>query len=95
MSFKVFEVHNNYAEADFWLLNKGTLEQLGRPTKEYQSFLTGIKCNKELIVSDYGFYLCVYLHQQRIWQGYACSSINWQHLRIKDIRSVLNNFITV
>ncbi|MEG5035305.1 hypothetical protein [Microcoleus sp. AT3-D2] len=80
-------VKTNFADADFWLTNKGSKEKLGLPVKEFQPYLTGIKC-PALILPDYGFYLCLYLHQQGIWQAYSQGSISLQHLRIKCIKQV-------
>src|SRR4028118_1601221 len=56
-------VRRNFAEADFWLINKGSCESLGKPVKQYEPFLTGIKC-PVLILPDYGFYLCLYLDRK-------------------------------
>ena len=87
-------IKNNFAEADFWLINKGSLAKLGLPIKEFKPYFTGIKCS-ELISPAYGYYYCVYLHQMGVWREYGQrSSINLKHLQIKDIRSVLNNAFT-
>ncbi|MEG5175585.1 hypothetical protein [Microcoleus sp. B3-D7] len=80
-------VRKNFAEADFWLINKGSKHKLGEPVKKFESFLTGIKC-PVLILPDYGFYLCLYLQQQGLWKQYSIGSTNLQHLRIKDVKEV-------
>jgi len=80
-------VRNNFASADFWLINKGSKHQLGEPVKEFQPYLTGIKC-PVLIFPDYGFYLCLYLHQQKLWEQYSIGSTNLQNLRVKDVKEV-------
>jgi hypothetical protein len=83
-------VRNNYPQADFWLINKGSLQKLGQPLKEFEPFLTGIKC-PALILPDYGYYLCLHLHQQGMWEKYAIGSISWKNLRLKDIKSVFRD----
>ena len=88
---QLFEIYNNFPEADFWLINKHSIDKIGEPIKQYRSCLTGIKCNEELIIPDYGFYVCLHLYQKGIWRGYGRSCINLVSLRIKDIRNVLNN----
>ncbi|MEG4838340.1 MULTISPECIES: hypothetical protein [unclassified Microcoleus] len=82
-------VKNNFPEADFWLINKGSTHKLGEPVKEFQPYLTGIKC-PVLVLPDYAFYLCLHLQQQGLWQEYSQGSINLQHLRIKYIKKVFN-----
>ena len=37
-------VKNNFDDADFWLVNKGSLKDLGNPVKEFQPYYTGLKC---------------------------------------------------
>lgn len=88
---KLFEIKNKFEDADFWIRNKGNNKKLGLPTKEYRDCLTGIKCNQELILPDYAYYLFLHLYQQGIWRKYGISSINFQHLRITDIQKVANS----
>jgi len=83
-------VKNNFPEADFWLINKGSKHKLGEPVKEFQPYLTGIKC-PVLVLPDYGFYLCLHLQQQGVWQAYSQGSINLQHLRLKDLKEVFRS----
>ena len=100
---QLFQINNNFPEADFWLINKGAIPkgsasqraQIGKPVKEYRSCLTGIKCNEELILPSFGFYACLHLYQTGIWRGYGRSCINLVSLRIKDIRNVLNNSFVI
>ncbi|MBD2629680.1 hypothetical protein [Trichormus variabilis] len=82
-------VRNNFADPDFWLINKGSLKDLGKPVKEFEPYYTGIKC-PVLIWPDYGYYLCVYLQQIGFWRQYGIGSTNYKSLRITDIRRVFN-----
>ncbi|MEO9124762.1 MAG: hypothetical protein ABI262_08765, partial [Microcoleus sp.] len=80
-------IRNNFAEADFWLINKGSVQSLGKPVKVFEPFLTGIQC-PATIEPRYGYYLCVHLHSIGTWSEHSRGSINLQHLRIRDIREV-------
>jgi hypothetical protein len=82
-------VRNDFVDADFWLTNKGSLKDLGKPIKEFQPYYTGIKC-PVLIWPDYGYYLCCYFYQIGVWRNYGVGATNYQNLRITDIRRVLN-----
>ena len=82
-----WEVKNKFPEADFWMQNKGSADTVGTITREYRECLTGIKC-PAIILPDYGYYLCQYLHQSGAWKKHAMGSISWQHLRITDVRAV-------
>jgi len=82
-------IRNNFADADFWLVNKGSLKDLGKPVQEFQPYYTGIQC-PALILPDYGYYLCVYFQQIGVWQRCGIGSTNYKNLRIADIRRVFN-----
>ncbi|MEG4171153.1 MULTISPECIES: hypothetical protein [unclassified Microcoleus] len=83
-------VKNNFPEADFWLINKGSKNKLGEPVKEFQPYLTGIKC-PVLVLPDYAFYMCLHLYQQGLWQQYSQGSLNLQHLRLKNVKEVFRS----
>ena len=83
-------VKNNFPEADLWLINKGSKHKLGEPVKEFQPYLTGIKC-PVLVLPDYAFYICLHLYQQGLWQQYSQGSLNLQHLRLKNVKEVFRS----
>ena len=85
-------VKNNFQEADFWLINKGSKNTLGQPIKQFETYLTGIKC-PNYIFPNYGYYLCLHLFQQGIWQQYSVGTTNLQHLRMKDIKSLFKSLV--
>jgi hypothetical protein len=82
-------VKNNFENADFWLVNKGSLKDLGNPVKQFQPYYTGLKC-PVLILPEYGYYLCVYFQQIGVWQRCGIGSTNYKNLRISDIRRIFN-----
>ena len=81
---------NNFPEAHLWLINKGSKHKLGEPVKEFQPYLTGIKC-PVLVLPDYAFYMCLHLYQQGLWQQYSQCSLNLQHLRLKNVKEVFRS----
>ena len=88
-----WQVKTNFPSADFWLINKGNKDKLGEPVKEFEPYLTGIKC-PDYIVPSYGYYLCLYFYQIGIWKQYALGTTNLNHLRIRDIKSFFNSLIS-
>jgi hypothetical protein len=82
-------VKNNFNDADFWLINKGSVNDLGKPVKQFEPYYTGILC-PALILPEYGYYLCVYFYQIGVWRQYGVGSTSYQSLRISDIRRVFN-----
>ena len=80
-------IRNNFPEADFWLINKGSLQSLGKPVREFQPYYTGILC-PALIHPNYGYYLCLYLHSIGTWNSYGHGTTNLCHLRISDMSHI-------
>lgn len=68
----LFKVKTNFPDADFWLINKHSIDKIGKPVKEYRDCLIGIKCNEQLIFPSYAFYICLHIYQKgicsRIWK---------------------------
>ncbi|MBD2039237.1 hypothetical protein [Microcoleus sp. FACHB-672] len=83
-------IKTNFPEADFWLINKGSLESLGQPIKEFQPYYTGLKC-PALILPDYGYYLCLYFHSIGVWRRLGVGSTNLTNLRISDVKDVFKD----
>jgi hypothetical protein len=88
----IWTIKTNFPEADFWLINKGSINKLGQPVKEFQSYLTGIKC-PDFVLPSYGYYLCLYIHQTGFWQSLAVGSTDLKNLRISDIKSTFSVII--
>lgn len=80
-------IRNNFENADFWLVNKGSSKSLGNPVKTFESFYTGVQC-PVLVWPDYGYYYCLYLYNSGFWKRYSKGSTGLQHLRVSDIRKV-------
>lgn len=85
-----WRIEEDFPEADFWLINMGKTKDLGRPTKKYQSFLTGIRC-PAIVDPGFGYYLFLYLHGQHYWEKFATGSTSRKHLMLGDVRKVFNH----
>ncbi|ERT04300.1 hypothetical protein M595_5763 [Lyngbya aestuarii BL J] len=99
-----WKIHSAFLAADFWLISKGSREQLGRPIQEYKKrelatwrFPSRAKFAREgcfgmltpkCLDPKYSYYLCEFIWQSGLWQTYSCGAITWQHLRINDVRNV-------
>jgi len=80
-------IRKNFLDADFWLTNRGSAASIGQPKREFQPYYTGVKCPL-LILPDYGYYLCIYLHQIGVWKQYASGTISFYNLKTSSIRQV-------
>ena len=80
-------IHSAFKGADFWLISRHNREVLGQPIREHKKGCFGMLAPQN-IDPNYAFYLCLYLYNERFWESYAYGSIQFQHLRITDVREV-------
>jgi|SRR6476469_8756259 len=79
-------VKKNFPEADFWLVNRGANSDLGKPVKDFKPCYTGILV-PALVLPDYAYYLCVYIHSIGVWKQYGAGTTSFQNLNISDVRT--------
>lgn len=85
------EIRTNFEHADFWLIRKGSRHKVGTPTKEFMPEYIGIKVEesaKDIILPSYLFYAMQYLHSKKYFENLAKGSLNLQHIRVEDVKSI-------
>ena len=83
------EFKTDFPEADFWLVRKGDISTVGKPTKEFNPENIGVKVIREDILnSDYLFYVFIYLQQSGQLSSLAEGSLNLKHIKISDIKNI-------
>lgn len=87
----ICEIKTNFPEADFWLQRRGSIETVGKPTKEYYEENIGIKVRdefKDKVDSNYLYYYFMFLHQKGVFQPIAHGTLKLQNIRLSDIKSI-------
>lgn len=90
----VADIKINFPEANFWLIRKGSIEEVGRPTKSFKKEKIGIKVTSDKIDPNYLFYMFQYLHTKGFFEKEAVGMLNLKNIRIstiKDIQLKLND----
>jgi len=82
-------VKTDFPEADFWLVSRGSLEDIGKPVKEYSPHHIGIKVERtDVLVPDYLYYVFLNLFYQGTFQLVGHGETGLKHLRVSDIRKI-------
>jgi hypothetical protein len=90
----VADIKINFPEANFWLTRKGSIKEVGRPTKDFNKEKIGIKVTSDKIDPNYLFYMFQYLHTKSFFEKEAVGMLNLKNIRvstIKDIQLKLND----
>ena len=85
----VATIRLDFADADFWLVRRGSLETIGQPIKTYSPYYIGIRIEQTaLILPDYLYCVCMHLHQVGQWKPLAHGTLNLVHIRTEDVRNI-------
>lgn len=83
------EIRTNFPEADFWLVRRGSENDVGRPTRTFGPEHIGIKVvDTDKIMPDYLYYFMQYLHGRGVWKPMAHGTLNLKNIRTDDVRSI-------
>lgn len=79
----------NNPEADFWLIRKGNVLNVGRPTREFSPEHIGVTVIRpDLVVPDYLFYVFEYLVMRGAFVELARGTTKLQNIRISDLEEI-------
>jgi restriction endonuclease S subunit len=83
------EFKTDFPDADFWLIRKGTIEKVGKPTKEFSKEHIGVKVVRtDVLVPDYLYYAFEWLNSSGKLQMLAHGSLALKHINISDIKEI-------
>lgn len=82
-------VSTNLISADFWLIRKGSIKQVGKPVREFKSSHIGITVvETEILLPNYLFYTFMALHMKGEFQKIAEGTLALKHIRVGDIKKI-------
>lgn len=87
--------NTNLPDADFWLQRKGSEENVGTPTKDFNEENIGVKIKDEYrdkVDPGYLFYYFKYLHMQGMFKPIAHGTLSLKNIRISDIKMIPVDF---
>lgn len=84
----IAKIKTNFADADFWIVRKGSESAIGKPTKEFNESHIGIKVNREIFVPDYLYYAMIHLHLSGFFRQFVKGTLNLTHLDVSDVKNI-------
>jgi hypothetical protein len=83
------EIKTNFPEADFWLVRKGSDEEVGKPTKEFSPENIGIKViETDIIYPQYLYYALMNLHNQGKFIRLSRGATQLRNISVNDIKNI-------
>jgi hypothetical protein len=78
-----------FPDADFWIVNKGTEEEIGSPTKTFDPEYIGVKVTRtDILVPGYLYYAFMYLKQNGVLSNLAKEVNGKMIIKISDIKEI-------
>jgi hypothetical protein len=81
-------IKTNFQNADFWIIRRGSINTVGKPTKEYNPEHIGIKVNSDQVVPDYLYYWFMNFHNMGYWKEVATGTTNLVNIRAQDVKNI-------
>jgi len=84
----VADIKINFPEANFWIIRKGSIKEVGKPTRNFNKENIGIKVTSDKIDPNYLFYMIQYLHANRFFEKKSVGMLNLKNIRISTIQNI-------
>ena len=86
---KVAEIKINFPDADFWIKRRGSEDQVGKPTREFNKEDIGIKVtDTNILEPNYLYYMMEYLHSTKYWKHLSRGILKLSHISVKDVKDL-------
>ena len=88
------DLKTDYLDADFWVVRKGPLDELGKPTKKYHSDYIGIKViEKDLLLVDYLYNIIEDYYKSGVFKRFAVGNQTVKNIGAEDIANFRIGFV--
>lgn len=83
------QAKTNFPNADFWIIRRDSINNVGKPVKEFNSEHIGIKIiSTNVLIPDYLFYLLTYIHNSGYFKQLATGTTNLVNIKVSDITNI-------
>ena len=83
------KIGTNMEDADFWLVRRGSIDAVGKPTKEYSPENIGIKIVRtDVVLPQYLYYMLLHLFRNGYWKTKAQGALRLVNIRTDDVKRI-------
>lgn len=85
----VAKISTNAPDADFWIVRRGTIKAVGKPTYVFNFEHIGVKVIRtDILLPEYLYYCLMHLHSSGQWETLATGSLSLVNIRVSDIKHI-------
>lgn len=77
------------ATADFWVTRRGSIESLGKPTRQFNPEHIGVTIERrDIILDTWLFYVFEHLNSSGYFKTLAKGTLSLQHITLADVGNI-------
>ena len=84
----IAEIKVDFPDADFYITRRGSIDEVGNVSKEYDKYKFGVKVTSDQVLPDYLYYVLKLYHDNGVWRRVATGSLRLVNLRKSDIENL-------
>jgi hypothetical protein len=85
----VAKVAVNMEDADFWIIRRGSIENVGKPVKTFDQERIGVKVERtDIVLPDFLFYAIEYIWMRGSFKSLSTGTTNLVNIRVEDIKNI-------
>ena len=86
----VATIKTNFPNADFWIIRRGSLKTVGKPSHSFSAESIGVKVERtDILLPQFLYYCFLNIHAQGRWEVLATGSLSLVNIRVSDVSSIV------
>lgn len=82
-------VKMNYKDADFWITRRGTPDEIGRPSKEFNKESFGVKVfATDILDPQFLYYAMMNIHGQGLYKNMGTGTTQLVSIKLNNIKNI-------
>lgn len=85
----VAKISVNMPEADFWIIRRGSIENVGKPVDDFHEERIGVKIeNTEMLFPQYAKYMMMYIWMSGYYRSFATGTTELVNIKVSDVKDI-------
>lgn len=82
-------ISTNYEYADFWIVRRGSEQNIGRPVEEFSKYHFGVYVvARGVVLPKWLFYKMAHIHNTGYFVPLARGSLHLKHIVLEDVENI-------
>lgn len=83
------EIKLDFPDADFWIIRRGSENNLGKPTKNFNKEHIGVKIKSEDVLPQFLYYAMEYIYSKGYYRNLSVGTTNLKNIKVSDVSNII------